>query len=252
MGGLNFFLLESRMGPDLGTEKLHLSYVKSAPSLIYLCCLMGVRWDGLSGLPGCLFYILLLGMGYVNPALSGLSLHCDYLFWTIFADGDDEIYFDADDIITHIEMVDEGWWRGQCQGKIGLFPANYVRLLQWNQHCPRSFCPNFCISLLQAFAWYWLDLAWPGMSACKKYKETNWQCPQECFSLCPKGLWFPSTSKWERWDVLSACECSIRHLFYLTCPTLSACKQNYVHSCFWKGHSQKRNTNSNLVKAEGT
>lgn len=43
MGGLNFFLLESRMGPDLGTEKLHLSYVKSAPSLIYLCCLMGVR-----------------------------------------------------------------------------------------------------------------------------------------------------------------------------------------------------------------
>ncbi|NWW45116.1 HCLS1 protein, partial [Pedionomus torquatus] len=45
-------------------------------------------------------------------------------------DGDDEISFDPDDTITHIEMVDEGWWRGQCRGKVGLFPANYVKLLQ--------------------------------------------------------------------------------------------------------------------------
>ncbi|NXJ05356.1 HCLS1 protein, partial [Odontophorus gujanensis] len=44
--------------------------------------------------------------------------------------GDDEISFDPDDTITHIEMVDEGWWRGQCHGKVGLFPANYVKLLQ--------------------------------------------------------------------------------------------------------------------------
>ncbi|NWQ81273.1 HCLS1 protein, partial [Columbina picui] len=44
--------------------------------------------------------------------------------------GDDEISFDPDDTITHIEMVDEGWWRGQCRGKVGLFPANYVKLLQ--------------------------------------------------------------------------------------------------------------------------
>ncbi|NWU95570.1 HCLS1 protein, partial [Upupa epops] len=45
-------------------------------------------------------------------------------------EGDDEISFDPDDTITHIEMVDEGWWRGQCRGKRGLFPANYVKLLQ--------------------------------------------------------------------------------------------------------------------------
>ncbi|NXD30629.1 HCLS1 protein, partial [Spelaeornis formosus] len=45
-------------------------------------------------------------------------------------DGDDEISFDPDDTITHIEMVDEGWWRGQCRGRVGLFPANYVQLLQ--------------------------------------------------------------------------------------------------------------------------
>ncbi|XP_074840365.1 src substrate cortactin-like isoform X2 [Carettochelys insculpta] len=45
-------------------------------------------------------------------------------------EGDDEISFDPDDTITNIEMVDEGWWRGRCHGRVGLFPANYVKLLQ--------------------------------------------------------------------------------------------------------------------------
>uniref|UniRef100_G3UBW5 Hematopoietic lineage cell-specific protein n=1 Tax=Loxodonta africana TaxID=9785 RepID=G3UBW5_LOXAF len=44
-------------------------------------------------------------------------------------EGSDEISFDPDDIITDIEMVDEGWWRGRCHGHFGLFPANYVKLL---------------------------------------------------------------------------------------------------------------------------
>ncbi|XP_026233469.1 src substrate cortactin isoform X2 [Anabas testudineus] len=46
------------------------------------------------------------------------------------AAGDDEISFDPDDIITNIEMIDEGWWRGVCRGAYGLFPANYVELRQ--------------------------------------------------------------------------------------------------------------------------
>lgn len=45
-------------------------------------------------------------------------------------EGSDEISFDPDDIITDIEMVDEGWWRGRCHDRFGLFPANYVNLLQ--------------------------------------------------------------------------------------------------------------------------
>jgi len=45
-------------------------------------------------------------------------------------DGDDEISFDPDDIIENIEMVDEGWWIGEFQGKKGLFPSNYVELIQ--------------------------------------------------------------------------------------------------------------------------
>ncbi len=40
----------------------------------------------------------------------------------------DEISFDPYEQITNIKMIDEGWWRGECRGKTGLFPANYVKL----------------------------------------------------------------------------------------------------------------------------
>lgn len=43
---------------------------------------------------------------------------------------DTEISFDPDDIITEIDMLDEGWWRGSGpDGHYGLFPANYVELI---------------------------------------------------------------------------------------------------------------------------
>ena len=44
------------------------------------------------------------------------------------AGDDDEISFDPDDVITNLEFIDEGWWRGTCRGVHGLFPANYVEL----------------------------------------------------------------------------------------------------------------------------
>jgi len=46
------------------------------------------------------------------------------------AAADDEISFDPNDFITNIEMVDDGWWLGECHGKFGLFPANYVDIKQ--------------------------------------------------------------------------------------------------------------------------
>lgn len=53
------------------------------------------------------------------------------LLWNVcLPAGDDEISFDPDDIITNIETIDEGWWRGVCRGAYGLFPANYVELRQ--------------------------------------------------------------------------------------------------------------------------
>uniref|UniRef100_A0AAY5K5Y2 SH3 domain-containing protein n=1 Tax=Esox lucius TaxID=8010 RepID=A0AAY5K5Y2_ESOLU len=45
-------------------------------------------------------------------------------------EADDEISFYPDDVITNIEMIDEGWWKGQCHGRFGLFPATFVRLIQ--------------------------------------------------------------------------------------------------------------------------
>lgn len=41
-----------------------------------------------------------------------------------------EITFDPGDVITHIDQIDEGWWQGLGpDGTFGLFPANYVELL---------------------------------------------------------------------------------------------------------------------------
>lgn len=48
-----------------------------------------------------------------------------------FSADDTEISFDPENIITSIEMIDEGWWRGYGpDGHFGMFPANYVELLE--------------------------------------------------------------------------------------------------------------------------
>ncbi|GAB6031279.1 hypothetical protein CHUAL_009079 [Chamberlinius hualienensis] len=60
--------------------------------------------------------------GHAQSSVAAVALY-DYE-----AAADDEITFDPGDIITNIEMIDEGWWKGDCRGKSGLFPANYVEL----------------------------------------------------------------------------------------------------------------------------
>lgn len=50
--------------------------------------------------------------------------------WDYQAEEEDEITFDPGEIISHIEMIDEGWWKGTCRGRTGIFPANYVELQQ--------------------------------------------------------------------------------------------------------------------------
>nr|AAH95818.1 Zgc:112450 [Danio rerio] len=55
---------------------------------------------------------------------------CARALYDYQAADDTEISFDPDDIITSIEMIDEGWWRGYGpDGHFGMFPANYVELL---------------------------------------------------------------------------------------------------------------------------
>ncbi|XP_023694286.1 drebrin-like b isoform X4 [Paramormyrops kingsleyae] len=55
---------------------------------------------------------------------------CARALYDYQAADDTEISFDPDEIITGIEMIDEGWWRGYGpEGRFGMFPANYVELL---------------------------------------------------------------------------------------------------------------------------
>uniref|UniRef100_A0A3Q2QYZ3 Drebrin-like b n=1 Tax=Fundulus heteroclitus TaxID=8078 RepID=A0A3Q2QYZ3_FUNHE len=55
---------------------------------------------------------------------------CARALYDYQAADDTEISFDPDDIISGIEMIDEGWWRGYGpDGHFGMFPANYVELI---------------------------------------------------------------------------------------------------------------------------
>ncbi|XP_043940331.1 drebrin-like protein isoform X2 [Protopterus annectens] len=55
---------------------------------------------------------------------------CARALYDYEAADDTEITFDPDDIITNIEKIDEGWWRGYApDGGFGMFPANYVELV---------------------------------------------------------------------------------------------------------------------------
>ncbi|XP_008417292.1 drebrin-like b isoform X3 [Poecilia reticulata] len=55
---------------------------------------------------------------------------CARALYDYQAADDTEISFDPDDVITGIEMIDEGWWRGfGPDGHFGMFPANYVELM---------------------------------------------------------------------------------------------------------------------------
>ncbi|KAJ4435681.1 hypothetical protein ANN_18297 [Periplaneta americana] len=64
--------------------------------------------------------------GYSNGDL-GLQARALYDYQAADAT---EITFDPGDIITHIDQIDEGWWQGLGpDGTFGLFPANYVELL---------------------------------------------------------------------------------------------------------------------------
>jgi len=52
-------------------------------------------------------------------------------FLVRIADDEGEISFDPGDIITHIDQIDPGWWQGMApDGTYGLFPANYVELIE--------------------------------------------------------------------------------------------------------------------------
>ncbi len=42
------------------------------------------------------------------------------------AEADDELTFNVGQLIEVVATSDDGWWKGKCNGKEGLFPVNYV------------------------------------------------------------------------------------------------------------------------------
>ncbi|KAH9518483.1 hypothetical protein Btru_016919 [Bulinus truncatus] len=55
---------------------------------------------------------------------------CARALYDYQAADDTEINFDPDQIITNIAEIDEGWWQGFApDGSYGMFPANYVELI---------------------------------------------------------------------------------------------------------------------------
>ncbi|KOX78201.1 Drebrin-like protein [Melipona quadrifasciata] len=67
---------------------------------------------------------------YFDPNNEGMKARALYDYQ---AADDTEITFDPGDIITHIDAIDEGWWQGLGpDGTYGLFPANYVEVIDYN------------------------------------------------------------------------------------------------------------------------
>ncbi|XP_005396741.1 PREDICTED: drebrin-like protein [Chinchilla lanigera] len=65
-----------------------------------------------------------------GQGLSGQGL-CARALYDYQAADDTEISFDPENLITGIEVIDEGWWRGfGPDGHFGMFPANYVELIE--------------------------------------------------------------------------------------------------------------------------
>ncbi|KFQ92471.1 Drebrin-like, partial [Nipponia nippon] len=84
-------------------------------------------WLYLEGLP------MRRGRGVpASPAvLGGFGLALSPPSLCLIPADDTEISFDPENIITNIEMIDEGWWRGYGpDGHFGMFPANYVELIE--------------------------------------------------------------------------------------------------------------------------
>ena len=50
--------------------------------------------------------------------------------YTYVAQYEDELSFEAGDVVM-VQAKDEAdWWRGECRGKTGVFPSNYVEPLK--------------------------------------------------------------------------------------------------------------------------
>lgn len=93
------------------------------------CCLQPLAGTGPE--PGPRGWCVRKGPGTVWGRVDGcLGLPVQLRASLLSAD-ETEISFDPENLITGIEVIDEGWWRGYGpDGHFGMFPANYVELIE--------------------------------------------------------------------------------------------------------------------------
>lgn len=53
------------------------------------------------------------------------------VLYSYLGDNDDELELHIGDVVSVLETKteDNGWWRGEINGKVGLFPDNFVEIL---------------------------------------------------------------------------------------------------------------------------
>lgn len=61
----------------------------------------------------------------LNEKNSMARVTYDYL-----AENDDELNLTEGDMVKVLDQEEEGWWRGELKGKIGVFPSNFVEIVK--------------------------------------------------------------------------------------------------------------------------
>ena len=54
------------------------------------------------------------------------------------AEYDDEISLKIGELVEVLDQTDTDWWKGSLNGKVGLFPSNYVKLGKSTISIPKS------------------------------------------------------------------------------------------------------------------
>ena len=54
------------------------------------------------------------------------------------AGGDDELSLKEGELVEVLDQEDDGWWKGLLNGKVGLFPTNFVKLEKGSVSIPKS------------------------------------------------------------------------------------------------------------------
>ena len=46
------------------------------------------------------------------------------------AENDDELTLKEGDVVKVLDQEEEGWWKGELNGSIGVFPSNFVEIIK--------------------------------------------------------------------------------------------------------------------------